>query len=140
MALLPILRLVCLSALWLAMGCGVTACGAERGPSAPDPANQVQVLRQALAVVRPDGARQGQAPQPAEVTLPHDWDRVYPGRDGMATYRLDFPYHGGGQDIPALYLARAANSFEMRLNGKLLAASGAMDAPALYGEIGRAHV
>ncbi|MHA7684902.1 sensor histidine kinase [Cupriavidus sp. PET2-C1] len=137
MALLPILRLICLSALWLAMGCGVTACGGERQrpspPSAPDPANQVQVLQQALAVVRPDGAGQGQAPQPAEVALPHDWDRIYPGLDGTATYRLDFPYRGAGQDIPALYLARAANSFEMHLNGKLLAASGAMDAPALYG-------
>ncbi|MDW3681534.1 histidine kinase [Cupriavidus sp. CV2] len=137
MALLPILRLARTAALWLALCCVATACGGAREDSAQTSAahatSQVQVLRQALAVVRPDDAGQGHAPQPVEVALPHDWDRIYPGRDGTATYRLDFPYSGAGQDLPALYLARAANSFEMHLNGKLLAASGALNAPAVYG-------
>lgn len=137
MALLPIPRLARTAALWLALCCVATACGGAREDSAQTSAahatSQVQVLRQALAVVRLDDAGQGHAPQPVEVALPHDWDRIYPGRDGTATYRLDFPYSGAGQDLPALYLARAANSFEMHLNGKLLAASGALNAPAVYG-------
>ncbi|MGT2492942.1 response regulator transcription factor [Cupriavidus basilensis] len=48
------------------------------------------------------------------------------------TYRLAFQYVPTGHDTPAFYLARAANSFEMRLNGKLLAASGDLSAPAIH--------
>lgn len=67
------------------------------------------------------------------VQLPQYWDRTFPGKDGRATYRLTFHHVATGHDSPAFYVARAANSFEMWLNGKLLAASGDLCTPAAYG-------
>lgn len=67
------------------------------------------------------------------VQLPQYWDRTFPGKDGRATYRLTFRHVATGHDSPAFYVARAANSFEMWLNGKLLAASGDLCTPAAYG-------
>ena len=95
---------------------------------------QVQALEQAEAIVRLTGGGPGAVtgPVPLQLKLPHYWDREFPGRDGTATYRLAFQYVPTGHDTPAFYLARAANSFEMRLNGKLLAASGDLSAPAIH--------
>lgn len=67
------------------------------------------------------------------LALPYYWDRESRERDGIGTFRMTFPYRANGRGTPGFYLARAANSFEMRLNGKLLASSGDLCAPALYG-------
>ncbi|WP_024972841.1 sensor histidine kinase [Ralstonia pickettii] len=103
--------------------------------------HNVQVLRNAEAAIRfthctteseldaNNGVDAGLTP----IQLPHYWDRAFPGKDGRITYRLTFHNVPSGHDSPAFYLARAANSFEMRLNGKLLASSGDLCAPAPYG-------
>jgi hypothetical protein len=76
----------------------------------------------------------------APVSLPYYWDRELPRQSGTATFRIRFPHEAGGREGLGFYLARAANSFEMRLNGKLLATAGDLCAPALYGGQRPLHV
>lgn len=122
------------------------ACGPATGQTAA--ASQIRVFDQAEATIGPldchDGNTLAAGPQAATRTfplsLPYYWDRESPARDGIATFRLAFPHVANDHETSGFYLARAANSFEIRLNGKLLASSGNLCAPALYGGQRPLHV
>ncbi len=65
-----------------------------------------------------------QAPQAWQpVTLPHDWDKTFPGHSGSVWYRLRF-------DTPAddgllgVYIQRACTNVEVFLNGELVGSGG----------------
>jgi signal transduction histidine kinase len=64
----------------------------------------------AQATLVPDGGK----PLTTQVTLPHGWDKAYPGQGGHATYRLELPERAAGADH-ALYFARVGNQVEVWL-------------------------
>ncbi|MDR3380144.1 sensor histidine kinase [Cupriavidus basilensis] len=92
--------------------------------SSPLAAGQLQILGEA-AMITADGT-------PATVGLPYYWDRSRPGQSGGARFLLRFPDLPGRQGMAALYIERAANSYEVRLNGSRLANAGSLSAPAPY--------
>lgn len=120
-----------LLALWLACGAGAAMADTTA----------LRVIDHAQATIGPLACQASAGMlRPASdnaattaLTLPYYWDRESRERDGIATFRMTFPYAANGRETPGFYLARAANSFEMRLNGKLLASGGDLCAPALYG-------
>ncbi|QOT79123.1 ATP-binding protein [Cupriavidus basilensis] len=92
--------------------------------SSPLAAGQLQILGEA-AMITADGT-------PATVSLPYYWDRSRPGQTGGARFLLRFPDLPGRQGMAALYIERAANSYEVRLNGSRLASAGSLSAPVPY--------
>ncbi|MGT2456257.1 sensor histidine kinase [Cupriavidus basilensis] len=92
--------------------------------AAPLPTAQLQIIDQAT-IDAGDGT-------PATVTLPYYWDRSRPGESGGASFSLRFPDLPGRQGMAALYLERAANGYEIWLNGSLLAHAGSLSAPVPY--------
>lgn len=61
----------------------------------------------ALATLRPDGGET----VTKVVTLPHAWDKAYPGQGGQATYVIQLPARPPGADH-ALYFPRVGNQVE----------------------------
>lgn len=77
---------------------------------------------EAAAVGSPLDARQNwQA-----VTLPHDWDKTFPGHSGSVWYRLSFdaPADGG---LLGVYIQRACTNLEVFLNDELIGSGGRLD-------------
>jgi len=84
--------------------------------------DRIHTLRVAQAVLEPEGA----APWAGEVSLPHLWDKAYPGRAGRASYRLELPPVPSDGSLWGLYFPRAGNQVEMFLNGDLIAHQGVL--------------
>ncbi|WP_427308001.1 sensor histidine kinase [Cupriavidus sp. H39] len=64
------------------------------------------------------------------LTLPDYWDRVMPGQSGTVVYELRFDRNWPGAAPGGLFVPWAGGSYEVRLNGVLLAAGGRLDAPS----------
>lgn len=105
---MPLRAALLLALLGLLCGCSGAAPPAE--------------LMQAEALLRPDG----DAPRHEAVTLPQRWDRVFPGRGGIAVYAFDLP---GPPPQPALLLQRTGNQVRVTLNGVLLRQIGSPGDP-----------
>ena len=60
------------------------------------------------------------------VTLPHDWDKTFPGHSGSVWYRMRFdrPQDSG---LLAVYILRACTNLEVFLNGELIGSGGRLD-------------
>ena len=69
-----------------------------------------------------------QAPQwSGPVELPHQWDKVFPGRGGRASYQLQLPPLPIAAPPHGLYFPRVGNQIEIRVGGALLLRRGALD-------------
>ncbi|NOV24792.1 histidine kinase [Cupriavidus necator] len=64
------------------------------------------------------------------LTLPDYWDRVMPGKSGTVVYELRFDRNWPAAAPGGLFVPWAGGSYEVRLNGVLLAAGGRLDAPS----------
>ena len=64
------------------------------------------------------------------LTLPDYWDRVMPGKSGTVVYELRFDRNWPAAAPGGLFVPWAGGSYEVRLNGVLIAAGGRLDAPA----------
>ncbi|WP_454712666.1 sensor histidine kinase [Cupriavidus nantongensis] len=64
------------------------------------------------------------------LALPDYWDRVMPGKSGTLVYELRFDRNWPAAAPGGLFVPWAGGSYEVRLNGVLLAAGGRLDAPA----------
>lgn len=106
--LLP--RLARLLALWLALAWLPHAWGQA----------QVQVLREARVAV-PDRL-------PFAAALPHEWDEGLAGFEGVAEYRMRFSTPAGNE-LLAVYVARACSTLEVFVNGELVGSGGRMEPP-----------
>lgn len=82
----------------------------------PLQAQTVHSLTTADAVLQPEG---GPVSASATIELPHRWDRQFPRQDGQATYRLPLPPRPAGEPY-AIYIPRAGNQLEVRLNDRLI--------------------
>lgn len=113
----PLLFWPGLCRLWWALCLGLLAV-------VPVRAAEVIVFERAWAVLEPQGlpVREG------EVDLGRRWDLDYPGRDGMAHYRLSLPPRT--RDDMAMLFTRLGNQAEVRLNGVLLRRLGRLGDPA----------
>ncbi len=91
-----------------------------------------QVLRDAIVAVG-DGAEFPAVPAPVRaVTLPDEWAASRPGFQGALWYRVAFEFDrpkGAARELQALYIARACSSYEVQLNGQLVASGGRMREP-----------
>lgn len=60
------------------------------------------------------------------VTLPHDWDKTFPGHSGSVWYRLGFdaPADGG---LLGVYIQRACTNLEVYLNDEIIGRGGRLD-------------
>lgn len=79
----------------------------------------LQEVTEAQAHLVPDG----QAPVDKTVSLPHRWDKEFPGRSGRAIYRLVIP-PAASPGARALFIRRAANQVRVSSGGELLAQEG----------------
>lgn len=104
--LLP--RLARLLALWAALAWLPHAWG------------QVQTLREAQ-VAAPDRL-------PFAASLPHEWEEGLAGFEGVAEYRLRFATPAGNE-LLAVYVARACSTLEVFVNGEIVGSGGSMEAP-----------
>ena len=70
----------------------------------------------------------------ASLELPYHWDRQHGGRPGTAVFDLPFRLATAPDQPWGIFIARVGNSFEVRLNGKLLQTFGdlAQDGGADY--------
>ncbi|CAN7709705.1 histidine kinase [Cupriavidus necator] len=64
------------------------------------------------------------------LTLPDYWDRGMPGKSGTLVYELRFDRNWPAADPGGLFVPWAGGSYEVRLNGVLIAAGGRLDAPS----------
>lgn len=64
------------------------------------------------------------------LTLPDYWDRVLPGKSGIAVYELHFDRNWPAAAPAGLFVPWAGGSYEVRLNGALIAVGGRLDAPS----------
>lgn len=64
------------------------------------------------------------------LTLPDYWDRVLPGKSGTAVYALRFDRAWPAAEPAGLFVPWAGGSYEVRLNGVLIAVGGRLDAPS----------
>jgi len=64
------------------------------------------------------------------LTLPDYWDREMPGKSGTLVYELRFDRNWPAADPGGLFVPWAGGSYEVRLNGVLIAAGGRLDAPS----------
>ncbi|KUE88608.1 histidine kinase [Cupriavidus necator] len=64
------------------------------------------------------------------LTLPDYWDREQPGKSGTLAYELRFDRNWPAADPGGLFVPWAGGSYEVRLNGVLIAAGGRLDAPS----------
>ncbi|MGY2485430.1 ATP-binding protein [Cupriavidus sp. CP313] len=64
------------------------------------------------------------------LTLPDYWDREQPGKSGTVVYELRFDRNWPAADPGGLFVPWAGGSYEVRLNGVLIAAGGRLDAPS----------
>lgn len=130
-----LLRLVAFA--WLAwLGLAMTAAVAQPLDESPD---GTQVVRSAIAAVG-DGPEFPGLPVPVHaVTLPDDWAKSRPGFQGALWYRAQFDYRpdrgidgAAGAPAPellALFIARVCSTYEVRLNGQLVASGGRLREP-----------
>jgi len=77
------------------------------------------VIDAAEATLMPDGL----PPENRQVALRHRWEKDYPGRDGMARYRLVLPPLKDAEPR-ALLLDRSGNQIEIRINGQIASRIG----------------
>ncbi|EON19690.1 signal transduction histidine kinase [Cupriavidus sp. GA3-3] len=64
------------------------------------------------------------------LTLPDYWDREQPGKSGTLAYELRFDRNWPAADPGGLFVPWAGGSYEVRVNGVLIAAGGRLDAPS----------
>ena len=77
------------------------------------------VIDAAEATLMPDGL----PPENRHVALRHRWEKDYPGRNGMARYRLVLPPLKDAEPR-ALLLDRSGNQIEIRINGQIASRIG----------------
>lgn len=95
-----------------------------QGDEETAPGSGVLVLRDAQAVLRPDGAPEsGRA-----LKLSHRWDQEFPGRAGQAEYRLVLPPSAGGEPM-ALLFSRVGNQVAVAVNGMQVMTRGHIGEP-----------
>ena len=104
----------------LLAGSLLSGCGIDDGT--------LRTLDRAQAVAlaqdgEPDWTRSG------TVRLPHHWDQAWPGPSGRAAYRLRFDTSPADGPLLGLYIERACNTVEVRLNGQLVHQGGRQDEP-----------
>ena len=78
------------------------------------------VLTQATVTLTPFG-RPTQAP--IELTLPHRWDKNFPGQGGHALYQMTLPPTRAIEPL-ALFIPRVGNQVEVRVSGQVVARLG----------------
>ena len=79
-------------------------------------------LEFARAYLEPEGA----AAWSGRVTLPHLWDKVYPGRAGRARYQLELPPVASDGVLRGLFFPRVGNQVEIFVGGDLIAHRGVL--------------
>ena len=82
----------------------------------------VQDIVTAQAVLEPEGAPSWSG----SVTLPHLWDKAYPGKGGRARYRLMLPAVPSDGVLRGLYFPRVGNQVEVFVGGDLIAHRGVL--------------
>lgn len=99
------------------------ACGAQAGPLRIDRAEMAPLLGKVATAWHP-------------VRLPDAWDRAPSPRPAQAAYRLNVQLDRAPDEPYALYIPRAGNRAEVRLNGETLEHFGNLDvASADYGKL-----
>ena len=76
----------------------------------------------AQAYLEPEGA----AAWAGLVTLPHLWDKAYPGRAGRARYQLELPPVAADGVLRGLFFSRVGNQVEIFVGGDLIAHRGVL--------------
>ena len=94
------------------------------GASAAAP-SALLTLDTAEVAVRLDGEPAFGPSVPA--ALPHNWDRLYPGRSGRAVYRITLPSPAAADASYAVYLSRVGSRFEAFAGGVVIARFGQSD-------------
>lgn len=103
--------------LWWALTlCAGWACAQEA------PQDGVHVLEAAMAQLEPEGG----AAWSGALTLPHRWDRAFPGRSGQARYVLQIPPVPQGSPLSGVYFPRVGNQVEVYVGGELLMHRGVL--------------
>lgn len=91
-------------------------CGGAFAQEAP------VTLEFAQAYLEPEGAAAWSGP----VTLPHLWDKAYPGRAGRARYQLELPPVPPDGVLRGLFFSRVGNQVEIFVGGDLIAHRGVL--------------
>ncbi len=123
--------------LGLLLTLGLAACVCARAQDASDepPATAgVQVLRDAQAVLQPEG----RAAQSRALRLSHRWDEEFRHTGGTATYTLSLPPRQGTQTM-ALLFTRVGNQALVQVNGATVLSRGTLGDPA-YDAAKTAHL
>ena len=85
---------------------------------------QVQTVDWVQATLEPEGI----APFEQALTLPHRWDRSFPGRGGAATYRFSIPTPEASTTM-GIYLPRVGNQVAISVNGQVVRLLGVLGQP-----------
>ncbi|WP_245175754.1 ATP-binding protein [Cupriavidus sp. AcVe19-6a] len=80
--------------------------------------------------VRSATLRDGSVLPAQPLTLPDYWDRALPGKSGTAVYDLRFDRGWPAAAAAGLFVPWAGGSYEVRLNGILVASGGSLTAPS----------
>lgn len=82
----------------------------------------MHILSTADAHFEPEGADAWSG----RVTLPHRWDKTFPGHDGRARYVLEIPPVPEGSPLSGVYFPRVGNQVEVYVGGELLLRRGTL--------------
>lgn len=99
--------------VWCCLGLSLLLCQTLRA--------QTLDLHQASVTLRVDGLTTRKT-----VDLPYHWDRHHPGRQGEASFELQFELDKAPDSPWGIYLPRLGNAYEVWLNGVLLQHHGDM--------------
>jgi signal transduction histidine kinase len=102
-----------IAARWTLLCCALCAL--------PPAWSQVLALRNAEVAVAANPAVAARA-----VTLPHDWNRDFPGFSGALDYRMQFAAPADPR-LLGVYVQRACSNLEVRVNGELVGSGGRME-------------
>lgn len=84
---------------------------------------------QAITVLdRAELTVEGGTDAPTEVSLPYNWDSAQGGASGWASYVLRFPMPDSASP-QALFISKIGNTFQVILNGRMIADTGSHDNP-----------
>lgn len=83
-------------------------------------------LSAATATLQFDHAEESEV---REVTLPYHWDRSHPGKGGQARFHIPFDLARVPEVPLYLYIPRIGNTYEIRLNGRIVQHEGDPDLP-----------